>query len=178
VIPVTDGENTVRALVSDSDYPTLRTHIWCLWKGGAGPWNGEKFMDEYIVYRKGRRHSVIEHLNGNMLDYRRENLRLIVFGMNAELKQKCSSKYTGVYWVKEKRKWRALIGMDGKSKHLGYYYREEDAAEAHRRAFELKMDIYARRRQVYSFLIHCFVYFGCIMFVKLSPGITLFRFQQ
>ena len=38
------------------------------------------------------------------------------------------SKYVGVNWKKENKKWRARIMIDGKSKALGYYHDEKEAA--------------------------------------------------
>ena len=38
------------------------------------------------------------------------------------------SKYVGVTWSKEKKKWQARITIDGKSKNLGHYHDEKEAA--------------------------------------------------
>ena len=38
------------------------------------------------------------------------------------------SKYVGVSWSKEKKKWMAKIVIDGKPKYLGYYHDEKEAA--------------------------------------------------
>ena len=39
-----------------------------------------------------------------------------------------ASKYTGVYFNKEKMKWQSQIMIDGKIRHIGYYENEEEAA--------------------------------------------------
>ena len=38
------------------------------------------------------------------------------------------SKYVGLYWDKMWKKWKAQIKMDGKTKNLGYYRDEKEAA--------------------------------------------------
>jgi hypothetical protein len=41
-----------------------------------------------------------------------------------------SSKYCGVYWTKESKKWRAFIQHNGRQHHIGTFEIEEDAAKA------------------------------------------------
>ena len=38
------------------------------------------------------------------------------------------SKYVGVSWHKQRKKWNAQITIDGKQKNLGYYHDEKEAA--------------------------------------------------
>ena len=38
------------------------------------------------------------------------------------------SKFVGVTWDKEKKKWKAYIRIDGKLKNLGYFHDEKEAA--------------------------------------------------
>lgn len=52
-----------------------------------------------------------------------------------------SSKYRGVYFVKQRNEWRARIWNDGKSEHLGNFETEEEAAkEFDKRSMELGRD--------------------------------------
>lgn len=71
---------------------------------------------------------VIDHINNNPLDNRLENLQIITQRENAskDVKNK-TSKYTGVYWCKNKKKWKAAIRLNGFKKHLGTFINEEDA---------------------------------------------------
>jgi hypothetical protein len=39
--------------------------------------------------------------------------------------------YNGYCWSKHGKKWRALIGINGKLKHLGYFDNEEDARQTY-----------------------------------------------
>ena len=45
-----------------------------------------------------------------------------------------ASKYAGVTWDKSKNKWRATIKIEGKSRYIGYYINEEEAAVDYARA--------------------------------------------
>jgi hypothetical protein len=47
---------------------------------------------------------------------------------------KCSSKFKGVYWNKERQKWRARINYQGKEIHLGRFTDEIEAATAYNKA--------------------------------------------
>jgi hypothetical protein len=46
-------------------------------------------------------------------------------------KGKCSSKYIGVSWYTSQKKWAARIMTDGKSRFIGYFDSEIDAARAY-----------------------------------------------
>lgn len=71
----------------------------------------------------------------NRFDFRKSNLLICDF---RQKKLKCgktrrptSSKYRGVTWVKDRKKWRSFIQVNGKTISLGYYEVEKTAAEAY-----------------------------------------------
>lgn len=69
-----------------------------------------------------------DHINGNGLDNRRCNLRIVTARQNQQNQNiQKSSKYPGVHWQKDARKWRAQIRVNGKQQYLGYYDDEETA---------------------------------------------------
>lgn len=75
---------------------------------------------------------VVDHINGNPLDNRRANLRIVTArenGLNRIEKRdgRKSSQYPNVYWNKDKRKWQAYMKIDGQLKYLGRYDDENDA---------------------------------------------------
>lgn len=81
----------------------------------------------------------IDHINGNGLDNRKENLRFCSRRQNLQAarksKKNASSRYKGVIWEKGAKKWRARISrLDGTLKHLGYFDSELDAARAYDKA--------------------------------------------
>lgn len=89
----------------------------------------------------------IDHINGDRLDNRIENLRLVTASQNST-NQKISSKNTsgfkGVHWVTEKRKWKATIWFNREFRHLGYFDDIENAARAYRLAAAKYHGEYAR----------------------------------
>jgi hypothetical protein len=76
---------------------------------------------------------VVDHINNKRDDNRLENLRLVSEERNSakQNKSNCSSKYQGVCWDKNKKKWRANCIVEGKSNYLGRFETEESAARAY-----------------------------------------------
>jgi hypothetical protein len=74
----------------------------------------------------------IDHINGNGLDNRRCNLRLVEHSINVQnsLAAWGASRYRGVSWDAEKRRWRATIGHQGRLIRLGRFTDEIEAAIA------------------------------------------------
>ena len=73
----------------------------------------------------------VDHINGNRLDNRRENLRIVTNQQNQMNKQSrvnTSSIYKGVAWYKPTKKWCSRIGINGILYHLGLYDTQEQAA--------------------------------------------------
>ena len=77
----------------------------------------------------------VDHINGNGLDNRRENLRKCTTQQNSFNKRMYrgakSSKYKGVTWHKRSRKWHARIRHNYAFIQLGYFTKELDAAQAY-----------------------------------------------
>lgn len=77
----------------------------------------------------------VDHVNGNKLDNRRENIRLCQRGLNNANRRKLrdgkQSKFRGVTWAKDKQRWQAQIGFRGKNIMLGRFKTEEEAARAY-----------------------------------------------
>lgn len=75
---------------------------------------------------------VIDHINGDALDCRRENLQACTHQQNM-MKQRhyttADSPYKGV--MRFRNKWRARITLNGKTMHLGLFASAVDAALAY-----------------------------------------------
>jgi len=78
---------------------------------------------------------IIDHINGDGLDCRRNNLRRRTVAENSRAYQTKraggSSRYRGVSWVASAGKWRAQLMVNGKSKSIGRFVNELDAARAY-----------------------------------------------
>jgi hypothetical protein len=76
----------------------------------------------------------IDHVSGDGLDCRRENLRAASTAQNqynARVVSDNTSGYKGVAWHRRDRRWRAQIQANGKLRHLGNFHSAEDAARAY-----------------------------------------------
>lgn len=76
---------------------------------------------------------IVDHVNGNGLDNRRENLRLATLSQNASNRSIASnntSGYRGVSYHKGRGKYQAYISKDGKRRYLGLYDTPEEARDA------------------------------------------------
>ena len=81
--------------------------------------------------------AVVDHINGNPLDNRIENLRAATHSQNMRnvtLSKANSSGQKGVAFHKSTGKWIAYVRVNGKMKHLGIFKTVGEAADARRSA--------------------------------------------
>ena len=75
-----------------------------------------------------------DHINHNILDNRRNNLRIATRAQNQynqSIRDEGTSKFKGVYWDKQNKKWHAHISINNKTKSLGRFDSERTAALAY-----------------------------------------------
>ena len=92
-----------------------------------------------FLMHKGYLPKTIDHINGDKLDNRIENLRAATVGQNQHNRKtnaNNTSGYKGVSWNKAQKKWVARITLERKNIHLGYFANVEEAAEVVRKARE------------------------------------------
>jgi hypothetical protein len=94
---------------------------------------------DYLVHRLifmmfyGYMPKLIDHINGNSLDNRIENLREATHSqnsMNKKLSKSSKSRVKNVCLNKPTNRWKAFIAVDGKQIHLGYFDEISDAEQA------------------------------------------------
>lgn len=86
----------------------------------------------------------LDHVNGNLLDNRLENLREATQTTNlrnAGINARNSSGYTGVSWDKRRHKWQAYITVSYIKKSLGFFDNISEAV-AIRKAAEKQYDFH------------------------------------
>lgn len=77
---------------------------------------------------------LIDHIDLNPANNKVENLRKATNSTNQAntlKKTNLTSKYKGVSWSKQSKKWKAGIYINKKQKHLGFFDKEEDAGKAY-----------------------------------------------
>lgn len=126
-------------LFDKEDYDKIKNITWC------------KRYDDYVVSNKLRLHRVImdcpkdmliDHINHNVLDNRKCNLRICTKKQNAyncKIKKGNTSGISGVCFDKTVNVWKARIKIDGKNIFLGSSKDKEKAIllrkEAEKRYF-------------------------------------------
>lgn len=129
-IPLTRGKSSI---VDDADYDDLVKHNWRFAAAGyAMRDDGKKvvYMHKVIVQPSGGMD--IDHINGNRLDNRRENLRICTRQQNLMNRGKQINNTSGFKGVwKNHDNWRFSLRKNGKQIFGGTFKNKEDAARAY-----------------------------------------------
>lgn len=75
----------------------------------------------------------IDHIDGNKLNNNIDNLRWVSRSENMRNQKKADNKtsnYKGVYYRKDKKKWKACIEVNKIKKDFGYFSTEKEASDA------------------------------------------------
>lgn len=141
-----------RAVVDVEDYDRLSVYKWYLSNSGYAvrdlphKWKGHTRLDG--KHRWVHMHSeimgicstqgqgyVTDHINGNRLDNRKVNLRVVTHSQSLANRGKVSRArpYKGVCQLPGGR-WRAVLGVGGRKLHLGVFDTALEAAKAYNAA--------------------------------------------
>lgn len=108
--------------------------------------NGKDFMLHRFLLNP-EDNEFVDHINGDKLDNRKCNLRIVTKsqnGMNSKTPSNNTSGVKGVYWDKRSEKWEASIQINMKKRCLGYFKEKEDAIKARREAEKRLFGEYSR----------------------------------
>lgn len=100
---------------------------------------GKTYLAHRLVwlYMYGEFPTIIDHINGNKVDNRLENLRECTASQNLHNREKPSSNtsgYKGVYKYKKTDRFYSQIMLNGKGIHLGIWDSAKDAHNAYKKA--------------------------------------------
>lgn len=97
--------------------------------------DGKHFYLHRFIMGVSGRGDIVDHINGDIYDNRRQNLRVCNKADNAHnmrcLSRHNSSGYKGVYFETFTKKWRAQIQFNGARIRLGRFETPIEAAEAY-----------------------------------------------
>lgn len=138
-VPLSRGQV---ALIDDADWELIKDYSWFAVKphkvyyavGHKPMINGiRKKIKMHRLIMNAPPGQQVDHINGNGLDNRRENLRLATKSQNQWNRHNAcgTSKYKGVCWATSQGQWKASIRKFGKRVNLGFFDDEVDAARAY-----------------------------------------------
>lgn len=128
------------------DYTDLKifaNHRWFITPKGRTKYLQTNIINDYgkltsisfhILIMNNNNGFDIDHINYNGLDNRKSNLRLITHQQNMNRCRKqvnTSSQYRGVYFCNTRKIWRASINNKSKTKSIGSFNTEKEAANAY-----------------------------------------------
>jgi hypothetical protein len=113
---------------------------------------GKKYLHrvvmERVLNRVLSRSEKVDHINGDGLDNRRENLRLASHSCNLANREKTiatGNRFKGITQCKRTGAWEAKIMFNYKTIYLGRFTSDEDAAKCYDKAATEYFGEYARR---------------------------------
>lgn len=149
--------NTNREFYFDlNDYNKIKDYCWCEIIRSSGtpaletrnPKTKKQIaMHTLLGYQN------YDHINRNELDNRKQNLRPCSKkenSRNRSLPKNNTSGIIGVGWYEDKNSWRARIEVDGKSIHLGYYAKKDDAIKIRLQAENKYFGEFAPQRHLFE----------------------------
>lgn len=112
-------------------------------RAGRGPRRNLVYLHIYLLGRKPGK--LVDHRDGETFNNRRTNLRHATRAQNSQNSKpnpNHSSLYKGVTLAG--KRWRAMIRVRGKIKHLGYHSTQRAAAHSYDRAAQTHFGAFAR----------------------------------
>lgn len=153
-IELTHGYKTI---VDDEDYEMLNQYHWCAnidkrrpEKCGSkirviGSVEGKTYLMHRYLTGADKTDTEVDHINGNSLDNRRSNLRIVTRQQNTfnrPMRGDSGNPYKGIKQFGNR--WYARIKINGKTIHLGSHPSMEEAANAYNNAAKKYFGEFAR----------------------------------
>ncbi len=137
-IAIIKTTNGTEFLVDDEDYNKLVQYNWGLKGGYAAATvrdeNGRKsILMSRMIMDCSDKTMIVDHINGNILDNRKINLRIITPGQNGRNKKITTKNTTGYIGVslmsKMSNKWKYTLSFEGKRYYGSNFDNKMDAAK-------------------------------------------------
>ncbi len=135
------GKSGKFALVDDEDYERVTRNAWHISQegyvvAGVGPRKAVKHVSIHRIILDAQPGEVVDHINHDKLDNRRDNLRITTNKHNCWNRKIPNTNKTGAKGVyvlrtKSKNKYRAMIQYNNKKVHLGVFSTIQAAKQAY-----------------------------------------------
>lgn len=129
-IPLTKGRTVV---VDQDDYWLLRIFKWHCDTGYA---SNKDLGSMHRFLMRAPVGMCVDHIDGDRLNNRRENLRVVTTQQNQSNRRNGygKSKYVGVAWESAHERWKVTVMHQGKQHYVGVFRDELQAAAAYNKA--------------------------------------------
>ncbi len=120
-------------VVDDEDFEIVRGYKWHLHKNYIH-YTRKPQVAIHRLIMGAKKGEIIDHINGDIFDNRRCNLRFVTKqqnNWNKGIQSNNKTGVTGVSWYKNAKKYRASIKFNGKDIRLGYFNSLEEARDAY-----------------------------------------------
>jgi len=142
------------ALVDDEDFEELKKFKWSAWRNKKTFYAARKVRDygrqiNILMHRlimDAPADMQVDHINGDGLDNRRANLRLVTSrknSINRSVRSTNKTGYSGVYLDKRTNKYTARISL-----HIGSFDSFDEAVTARQKAEDEYYGDFTRRRSL------------------------------
>lgn len=141
-IPLRRNDGTVRAyaVIDGADAPQVVVHRWSYLSGDYAmrhdrtlPGRPAILLHRQLMGLTRGDGLEVDHFDGDGLNNRRSNLRVCTRALNAQNRgagRGSRSRYRGVAWHREGRKWAVNVSVLGRNHYLGLFDDEDDAGRA------------------------------------------------
>lgn len=139
-IKMSNTENEM--LCDEKCIAELLKYYWHEKRGYARSSDGKQHIYAHRIVMNAGVYDVnkqVDHINGNTLDNRKQNLRIVTSrqnGLNSSIRSDNTSGVAGVCWDKNREQWLVRMYENGIAIYLGYFNEFEDAVLARRKGEE------------------------------------------
>lgn len=125
------GKKIATTKIDKSDLEGIKDYRWWLDSNGyvTTKTNSKKVRLHRLLMNTPE-NFVTDHINHNILDNRKQNLRIVTQSQNCMNRKDVK----GYYWRKNINKWQVLIKINQKGIRLGCFKKEKDAIQARKNA--------------------------------------------